>query len=183
MRNPNRFLWLIIVTSFSLILSCSSQEDTSQEADSNRPGKRQDLYFEISAMGAVSYFYDHKMGLERAGDYFGVETHLATGGKDTVNDVEAKLNLLWGVFLRGAYPINNFRLYGLLGAANLNMSIDATIDGEEVNGTDRVTRISYGAGVEYLFNKKWGFNIDYIVYLASDNFDFSGTSVGFVYRF
>lgn len=116
-------------------------------------------------------------------DNFGVETHLATGGKDTVRDIEAKLNLMWGVFLRGAYPIKNFRLYGLFGAANLNMSADATIDGEQVNGSDRVTRLSYGAGAEYLFDNKWGFNLDYMVYATSNNFDFSATSVGFVYRF
>ena len=115
--------------------------------------------------------------------HFGVETHLASGGDDTITvndvDVNVSFDLLWGVFLRGNYPLGNTNLYGLFGFSNLNMSIDSS----EVSGADRVTRISYGAGAEYLINKNWGINADYIVYLKSDTFDFHGGSLGVRYRF
>ncbi len=37
-------------------------------------GARPDVYFEISALGSASYFYDHKEGLKLAGEALGVET-------------------------------------------------------------------------------------------------------------
>ena len=128
-------------------------------------------------------------GMLRAGieysDYFGVETHLALGGSDTVTvegtEVKADLDYMWAVFLRGSYPISSARLYGVFGAANLMMSVDAPeLDFSDV---DRITRLSYGAGAEYLINKNWVINADYIVYLKSESFTFSGINVGLRYRF
>jgi opacity protein-like surface antigen len=116
-------------------------------------------------------------------DYFGVETHFATGGSDqvTVNNTEVNVDLdyMWGVFLRGSYPISAARLYGLFGASNLMMSIDSDV----LSGVDRITRLAYGAGAEYLINKNWVINADYIVYLKSESFTFSGISAGLRYRF
>lgn len=37
-------------------------------------GKRPDLYIEVSALGNLPYFYDHKMGMQKAGEIFGVQT-------------------------------------------------------------------------------------------------------------
>ncbi|MFC1606739.1 substrate-binding domain-containing protein [Candidatus Latescibacterota bacterium] len=59
---------------FLLILSCSTGNAPSDIGSGKAEGKRQDLYIEVSALGAVSYFYDHKMGLEQAGKDFGVKT-------------------------------------------------------------------------------------------------------------
>ena len=69
-----RFIFLpIISVLIVLFLSCNSG---NQASDSTVPsaGKHQDIYFEISALGANTYFYDHKMGLKQAGEAFGVET-------------------------------------------------------------------------------------------------------------
>jgi opacity protein-like surface antigen len=116
-------------------------------------------------------------------DYFGVETHFALGGSDqvTVNGTEVNVDLdyMWGVFLRGSYPISAARIYGVFGASNLMMSIDSDV----LSGVDRITRLSYGAGAEYLVNKKWVINADYIVYLKSESFTFSGINAGLRYRF
>jgi ribose transport system substrate-binding protein len=54
-------------------LACTGKKG----ADSTKApsaGKREDLYFEISALGSASYFYDHKEGLRLAGEHFGVRT-------------------------------------------------------------------------------------------------------------
>jgi opacity protein-like surface antigen len=116
-------------------------------------------------------------------DYFGVETHFAMGGSDqvTVNNTEVNVDLdyMWGVFLRGSYPISAARLYGVFGASNLMMSIDSDV----LSGVDRITRLAYGAGAEYLINKNWVINADYIVYIKSESFTFSGISAGLRYRF
>jgi ribose transport system substrate-binding protein len=37
-------------------------------------GKRPDLYIEVSALGNLEYFYDHKLGMKKAGELFGVQT-------------------------------------------------------------------------------------------------------------
>ncbi|WP_455211615.1 porin family protein [Kaarinaea lacus] len=123
-----------------------------------------------------------RAGIEYS-DYFGVETHLAFGGSDTVKvndvDVKADLDFMWGVFVRGSYPLSAARLYGIFGMSNLMMSIDSDV----LSGVDRVTRLSYGAGAEYLISDNWVINADYIVYLKSDIFTFSGVSAGIRYRF
>lgn len=123
-----------------------------------------------------------RAGIEYS-DFFGVETHLALGGSDNVTvgntDVNVDLDYAWGVFFRASYPISAARLYGLFGASNLMMSIDS----DQISGVDRITRLSYGAGAEYLINKNWVINADYIVYLKSESFTFSGISAGLRYRF
>jgi len=46
-----------------------------QEAPSTRTGgKRPDLYIQVSALGNLEYFYDHKLGMKKAGELLGVET-------------------------------------------------------------------------------------------------------------
>jgi opacity protein-like surface antigen len=116
-------------------------------------------------------------------DYFGVETHFTMGGSDTVvvqdTEVNVDLDYMWGVFVRASYPISAAKLYGIFGASNLMMSIDSDV----LSGVDRITRLSYGAGAEYLINDNWVINADYIVYLKSESFTFSGISAGLRYRF
>lgn len=37
-------------------------------------GKRPDLYIQVSALGNLEYFYDHKLGMKKAGELLGVQT-------------------------------------------------------------------------------------------------------------
>lgn len=57
-----------------LISSCTSPEQKADSSKAPAQGKRRDIYFLVSALGANSYFYDHKEGLKLAGEFFGVET-------------------------------------------------------------------------------------------------------------
>jgi ribose transport system substrate-binding protein len=52
---------------------CTEKKETSGSPGSSG-GARPDVYFEISALGSASYFYDHKEGLRLAGEALGVET-------------------------------------------------------------------------------------------------------------
>src|SRR6266545_1536947 len=44
-------------------------------------GKRADLYIEVSALGNLEYFFDHKLGMKNAGELLGVQTEY-TGPAD-----------------------------------------------------------------------------------------------------
>ena len=74
MSEIRNFRWLFFGTLVFVIVSCTTGERSSDTEREKSSAKRKDLYFEISAIGANSYFYDHKMGLKRAGEDFGVET-------------------------------------------------------------------------------------------------------------
>lgn len=74
MRNTTSFRWLLYGMLVFVIVSCTSTDRPSDTVKSGSSEAREDLYFEISAIGANSYFYDHKMGLKRAGEDFGVKT-------------------------------------------------------------------------------------------------------------
>ncbi len=65
---------IFLSTLIIMVISCASGKEPSEIPESGKSGKRQDLYIDKSALNAVSYFYDHKMGLKRAGEDFGVRT-------------------------------------------------------------------------------------------------------------
>ena len=70
-----RNLFSAFLLAFMLMaVFCTTGKEPSGKEGSQAQGRRQDLYIEVSAMSAVSYFYDHKMGLQRAGEDFGVKT-------------------------------------------------------------------------------------------------------------
>jgi ribose transport system substrate-binding protein len=51
----------------------TAKTETAQAADTQTEKKDQ-LYIEVSALGNLDYFYDHKMGMEKAGEELGVRT-------------------------------------------------------------------------------------------------------------
>ncbi len=70
-----------VMAAMALVLaagvSCRPQTGTAGRGEAGAPkrsGKRPDLYIEVSALGKLDYFYDHKMGMKKAGELFGVET-------------------------------------------------------------------------------------------------------------
>jgi ribose transport system substrate-binding protein len=70
-----KYFWRLLVCFYLVIvISCSPREQSSTTKRFSAEGKRPDKYFLISALGANSYFYDHKLGLKLAGEFFGVET-------------------------------------------------------------------------------------------------------------
>ena len=68
------FLRLWVYFSLVIVMSCSPREQTGTTKRFSAQGKRPDKYFLIAALGSNSYFYDHKLGLRLAGEFFGVET-------------------------------------------------------------------------------------------------------------
>lgn len=60
--------WLILLMIFALVLSSVGFAATAKKNVSKQ------LYIEVSAIGSLDYFYDHKLGMEMAGKTFGVQT-------------------------------------------------------------------------------------------------------------
>lgn len=56
-------LLLLVVFVFSAVSFAAVKKDVSKQ-----------LYIEVSALGSLDYFYDHKLGMEMAGKAFGVKT-------------------------------------------------------------------------------------------------------------
>jgi len=69
-----RHIIVLVFLSAVINLSCSRENPDAARTSDNDQGKRRDLYFLVSALGANSYFYDHKLGLKIAGEHYGVET-------------------------------------------------------------------------------------------------------------
>jgi ribose transport system substrate-binding protein len=61
---------LIAPALLALLLGCQKPASTSTPAS----GKRADLYIQVSALGSLEYFYDHKLGMRKAGELLGVQT-------------------------------------------------------------------------------------------------------------
>lgn len=54
--------------------STEAAKDSTSDEGSAGPDYSDQLYIEVSALGNLDYFYDHKMGMEMAGEELGVRT-------------------------------------------------------------------------------------------------------------
>ena len=64
--------WFLILVVFVLATGGCRREKTARSEE--KPGKRPDLYIEVSALGHLDYFDDHKLGMKLVGEVLGVET-------------------------------------------------------------------------------------------------------------
>jgi ribose transport system substrate-binding protein len=62
---------LILIASALAIGGCGKK---SASSFAGKPGKRSDLYIEVSMLGHLDYFDDHKLGMKLVGEMLGVET-------------------------------------------------------------------------------------------------------------
>jgi ribose transport system substrate-binding protein len=65
---------LAIVMIVTSIAKRSKQQKLTGGANRQIAGVSDDLYVEVSALGNLDYFYDHKLGMKLAGDVLGVKT-------------------------------------------------------------------------------------------------------------
>ena len=63
---------LLILMAFALAAGGCGRKKTA--AIGSKAGKRPDLYIEVSALGHLDYFDDHKLGMKLVGEVLGVET-------------------------------------------------------------------------------------------------------------
>lgn len=64
-----------VMLALILVLGQGCARPTSESANRTATsGKRPDLYIQVSALGNLEYFADHKMGMKKAGELLGVQT-------------------------------------------------------------------------------------------------------------
>jgi ribose transport system substrate-binding protein len=68
---------LAIACAAAALLGCHKQSIQTTKTTGRHP----DLYIQVSALGNLDYFYDHKMGMKKAGELLGVQTEY-TGPAD-----------------------------------------------------------------------------------------------------
>lgn len=75
-----KIAYVVMFLGIVLFLSCGRQEQNpsatnpSQSQGENVRDVSNQLYVEVSALGSLDYFFDHKMGMELAGKILGVKT-------------------------------------------------------------------------------------------------------------
>jgi ribose transport system substrate-binding protein len=106
---------IVLVATLAALLACRPQENSQQgpkgapkqepsataqksaptkkAAPTETAGKRPDVYIEVSALGNLEYFYDHKMGMKKAGELLGVETDYVGPADLNMTDMVAALEL------------------------------------------------------------------------------------------
>ncbi|SFU41799.1 porin family protein [Halomonas korlensis] len=126
------------------------------ELDDDQGGKRDSVGLRLN--GGVQF-----------NDYFAVEGHLGAGGSDGSADLDS----LAGAYAKGILPVSReFRLYGLLGATE----VDVSRGGSESD-------VSYGGGAEFDLTPNLALGADYMRYLDKSDYTFDATSVGLKFRF
>jgi len=73
-----RCVGLIVIAVGAIALPACRQEEAVPGKTS---AKRPDVYIQVSALGSLEYFYDHKLGMKKAGELLGVQTEY-TGPAD-----------------------------------------------------------------------------------------------------
>lgn len=79
---------LLVLMALVIVGGCGKKKRSSL---AGKPGKRPDLYIEVSMLGHLDYFDDHKLGMRLVGEMLGVETDYR--GPSTYNMDEMILSL------------------------------------------------------------------------------------------
>lgn len=65
---------LLVGLLFISVVACSSSQPGGSDTSGGNNDTSDQLYIEVSALGNLDYFYDHKMGMEKVGEELGVRT-------------------------------------------------------------------------------------------------------------
>jgi opacity protein-like surface antigen len=114
-------------------------------------------------------------------EHFGIEAHVATGGRDDLTfageEAEAELNKLVAGFAKLNLPLWNdwVNVYGLVGYAFGKVDILA----ETTTGVVNENSFAWGAGADIaLWPGRWSLTADYVEYINRSGLSASAVSVG-----
>jgi outer membrane autotransporter protein len=106
----------------------------------------------------------------------------ASVSSDSFMGADFKLDSAYGVYLKGqveAAP--NFELFAKVGWVHATLS--GSIPGTGISVSSSDSSFSYGAGLQYLFNKNWYVQGDYASYYDKSGDTIKGPSISVGYRF
>ncbi|SHI02095.1 porin family protein [Ferrimonas marina] len=124
----------------------------------------------------------HALGGYQFNPYLGIETRIGLGLNDdtVVDDVEAGIDSYYGLYLTGTWPLTDWvKLYGLLGATNL----DLEANDQPSQRSDSATDLSYGVGFSLYATEQLSLNLEVISWVEKGRFDVSALNFGVRYDF
>jgi opacity protein-like surface antigen len=117
----------------------------------------------------------------RFNEHFGIEAHVATGGRDELTfageEAEAELNKLVAGFAKLNLPLLNdwVNVYGLVGYAFGKVDILA----ETTTGVVHENSFAWGAGADIaLWPGRWSLTADYVEYINRTGVNADAVSIG-----
>ncbi len=69
-----KFLLVLLALSMVFVMSCAKDTKVATAPDAAGVDRSDQLYIEVSALGNLAYFYDHKVGMKIVGEELGVRT-------------------------------------------------------------------------------------------------------------
>ncbi len=110
---------------------------------------------------------------------FAVEAMAAAGASSgDINGVTLKVDSAYGAYLKAQFEAaSHFEVYARAGWAHITLSSNA------VSGTGSDSSFSYGVGAQYLFNKNWYVQGEYMSLYDKDGVTIKGPAIGVGYRF
>lgn len=143
------------------------------------------------------YKYNAALGLElRAGygsneDKDNSSTYFAdiaaADDTDTVTAIERELSNYAAIYYRPELISDEARLYGLLGYARLDTEVtllgDVATDQRLASQSESHSGLSYGMGIGFFIQKRFGINFEYRRLLSKDDYRFKTAGINFDYRF
>lgn len=115
---------------------------------------------------------------------FGIGVTDDSMGVTGVASVSSEIDNYYGVYLRGQFPINNqISIYGLLGYANTEWNLSASIPGLAVRGSFDDSDLSWGLGASFALNQSSSVGAEYLSLYDDGGFEVSGFGVNFMHKF
>lgn len=114
-------------------------------------------------------------------DYLAAEARLGTGlDDDEFHGVKTEIDNFLGIYAKVGIPTPaGFYPYALVGLTRGELKASTRAFSSKEDEDD----VSFGVGVDYWFNPQFSLGLEYMQYMDTDDFEFSGLSLGGNYKF
>jgi len=120
------------------------------------------------------YNFNRNLGVELMG--------LAGVSSEKIGGLTIKVDSAYGAYLKARFEAApHLELYARAGWAHLNFSTNAFTGPGPNTGSD--SSFSYAAGAQYLFNRNWYVQGEYLSLYDKDGITINGPAIGMGYRF
>ncbi len=108
----------------------------------------------------------------------------ASGDSITSGTSKLKVDLRHtaSIFLRGEIG-STFKLYVLAGYSETTFETSGSVAGYTLPAKKPEEDLSYGGGIQFMFDRDTSLDINYIVYHDEEYFEYAGASLGFSHHF
>lgn len=184
---------LALVAGSILFSSAASAEDNYVSVGLSSMNYSEDGFDELGLDDYTPLTLDLAVG-QQVNKNLGVEFRLGFGMGDESQsgslsgvplDASFELNNYWGVYVVPALPVSeSSSLYAALGFASVEATVEAEnrLNGASVSSDGEESGLSWGLGYRHDFGKN-GFQLEFGSVVVSDDFDLTGLSAKYFFKF